>query len=105
MLIKLKAILVGLIAELKDIWNRGKMYFLGLLAILVTLEYRQLKEYLLLKAGQKEMKKDTQEDKDLAAKEKATNAQADALVKQSQQLPSTEQPVQPDWYTKSGDDK
>ena len=105
MLSKLKALLGSLVSELKDIWNRGKMYLFGLLAIVVALEFRKLKEYLLLKQGQKEMKTDLKEDKDLSGKEQSANNQADKLVQDANNLPSQQQPVKEDWNTKTGDDK
>ena len=100
MLSKLKAVLGHIWAEIADTWERSKMYILGILVLIGTLEFRKLKEYLLAKAAQKEMKNDQKQDQVLATKEQAANNQANQLIQDAQQLPSQAQPVPEDWYTK-----
>lgn len=100
MLSKLKSLLGSLKGQIVDIWERFKMYIIGALALILTLEFRKLKEYLIVKSAQNEMKNDQKQDQVLSNKEQAANNQANQLIKDAQQLPSTEQPVQEDWYTK-----
>lgn len=101
MVTKLKAILVSILAELKDIWNRSKMYLLGLAAILAAIEFRKIKDALLVYSGKKEIQADQKKDQTLANQENQANAQADALVKQAADLPNQEPQVKPDWYKDS----
>lgn len=97
---KLKSLFSDLKTEILDIWQKSKMYVLAGLALLIAFEFRKLKEYLLVRAGAQEIKKDTKEDAILADKEKDANTQADALVKQAEQLPTEEKPVGDDWNQK-----
>ena len=100
MLSKLKALWATVAADMKDTWNRSKMIILAILALVVTLEFRKLTEFLIAYTGQKEINKDKKEDQVLATKESTENAQADALVQQAQEEPSKEQPVDDNWYKK-----
>ena len=100
MLNKLKALLASFKAEIKDTWERSKMYILGILAIIVALEFRKLKEYLTAKAAQQEMKKDKKDDANLAGKENAANAQAAALIADANNLPNQQPPIGDDWNSK-----
>jgi hypothetical protein len=85
MVTKLKSLLASALSELKDIWNRSKMYLIGLAVILATLEWRKIKDALIVAAGAKEIKKDTKVDGQLAAREQSANQQADALVAKANQ--------------------
>lgn len=100
MLSKFKALWATLTAQLADIWNKSKMYILAVVAIIAALEFRQLKEWFIAYSGQKEIDKDKKKDQTLATTEQTDSAQADALVKQAQDLPAQQQPVGEDWYKK-----
>ena len=100
MLDKLKAFWATLKSQLVDIWNRSKIFLIALGIAVVYLEWEKIKEAFLLYTANKEMKSDKKEDQTLAATETSASQQADALVKQAQALPSQEQPVTEDWYTK-----
>lgn len=97
---KIKALCSIAGSQLVDIWNRSKMYLLAILGIVLALEFRQLKEFFLAYSGKKEVQKDQQKDQQLKTEENTAIAQADALVKQAQQEPSKEEPVNDDWYKK-----
>lgn len=97
MLDKIKAAFVIIKADLADTWNRSKMYILAIAALIIALEFRKLKEFLLVYQGQQEIKKDNKEDKDLKAKEDSYNQQADALVKKAGEEKNSEKPVTDDW--------
>jgi hypothetical protein len=98
MVTKLKTLLASLMAEIKAVWNRSKMYLLGLVVILATLEWQKIKAALIVAAGAKEIKKDTKVDGQLAAQEQSASQQGDALQKQANALPESEAQVKPDWY-------
>jgi len=98
MLAKLKAAWTIAKSQLADIWNRSKVFVITVGALILALEFQKIKEALLVYAGKKEIQKDKKEDQALATQEKTENAQADAMVKEAQQLPGQEPPVQPDWY-------
>jgi hypothetical protein len=95
---KLQALWAGLKSQLLDIWNRSKMFLLAGLAVAIYLGWNSLKEMVLAYFGKKEIQKDNKEDTSLKAKEDSANNQADALVKESNDLPSKEKPVSEDWY-------
>lgn len=95
MLDKLKAVLAVVKTQLSDIWNRGKMVFLAIGALILTLEFQKLKEFLLVYAGKREIKKDESKDQKLAEHEKLSNDQADALVQKAKQETAAD-----DWNTK-----
>ena len=97
---KIVAIWAAIKADAIDTWQRSKFFLLGLAALLLALEFQKLKEFLLLYFGQKEMKDTERKDQDLANKENSENAQADALIKQAQDLPKQEQPIDDNWYKK-----
>ena len=95
---KLQALWTGFIQQLKDLWNRSKMYILAGLAIAAYLGWNKLKEMLLVYFGKKEIQQDNKEDASLKAKEDSANSQADALVKEANDLPSQQPPISEDWY-------
>lgn len=100
MLAKIKAIWAIILSELKDIWNRGKMVLIALLALIGILEFEKLKELLLVYLANKQMKSTNKTDQGLATKQDSANSQADSLVQQAQQLGNNQPTVQPDWYKK-----
>ena len=100
MLDKLKVIGSTLKNQLSDIWNRSKIFLLAIAGLVLALEFQKLKEFFLAYMGQKEINKAENKDQNLTAQENKANAQADALVKDSQELPKTEEPVGDDWNTK-----
>ena len=81
---KLKAIWAIIVAQVKDIWNRSKIFILAIAALIITLEFQKLKELIIVYLGNKELKNDKKEDATLAAKESSENQQADILVKKAQ---------------------
>jgi hypothetical protein len=80
MLSKLKALWTVVIAQLADIWNRSKMVLLAIGALIVTLEFQKLKEFLLVYAGKKELQADQTKSDTLGVQESSENKQADTLV-------------------------
>lgn len=105
MLDKAKAILATIKAQAADIWNRSKMFILAIAGIILAIEFQKIKDFFLVYAGQKEIKKDQEKDQNLAKQEKEANDQANALIEQAKQLPSQQEPVSEDWYTKQKGDK
>jgi hypothetical protein len=94
---KLKSILASIWADTKDTWNRSKMYLLGLAVILATIEWRKIKEALLVASGAREIKADQKQDQKLAAQENTASQQGDALVTKAVNEPNSEKPVTDDW--------
>jgi len=95
---KIKAFFSTVWADFKDTWSKIKIYVFAVAALILTLEFRKLKEFLLAYQGKKEMAADNKQDQSLAAKEKTANDQADTLIKQSEALPGQQDPVTEDWY-------
>jgi len=79
----LKAFFTTLKTQIADIWNKSKVFLLAIGSLIVYFEWQQIKEYFLTYMGQKEITSDKKEDQQLAAKEKADNDQANALVQQA----------------------
>ncbi len=100
MLDKLKALWTTVKAQLADIWNRSKIFLLAIVGLVLALEFQKLKEFFLAYMGQKEINKAETKDQNLASQENTTNVQADVLVKDAQELPKEEKPVDDDWYKK-----
>lgn len=97
---KIQAFLSAVIADLKDTWNRSKIFLLALLGIIVALEFRKLQEFLLVYMGQKEIKSDKKEDQALASKENAANTEANALIDKANKESEQQPPIDDDWYKK-----
>ncbi len=99
MLTKIKTFFSMVWREIVDTWERIKVFVLAALAIAAVLGFRQLKEYLLMKSGQKEIQKDNAKDQNLAVQEKNENQKADDLVADAQKLQNESQtPVDENWY-------
>jgi hypothetical protein len=95
MMTKIKAVLSTIWADLKDTYNRTKIYILGLLVIVAYIKFNEIKDALLAYAGKKEIESDQKQDSALAKTESSDNAQADALAKKAQ-----EETAEDDWNTK-----
>jgi hypothetical protein len=87
-------------ADLKFMWANDRI-FLFIFGVLVLIAKGSSLMISLLAAKSKaEVTAATAASNILQAQENADNAQADALVKQSNDLPSQEKPVADDWYKK-----
>lgn len=87
-------------AQISDIWSKSKMWIIAGASLLIYLKWRQIKEYMIVKAGNKEIQASNAQDKDLSKAETTANAGADALVKEADALPASEPTIGDDWYTK-----
>lgn len=94
---KLASIWTSIKADAEDTWNRSKIFLLAIAALIIALEFQKLKEFLLMYMGKKEIANSEKEDQQLAAQEHMKNTQADILVKQAENLPSTEHPIKDGW--------
>jgi hypothetical protein len=97
---KVKAVAASIWTDVVDTYKRTKVFLLGILALVVYIEWQKIKTTWLVKSGQAEVKSDNKQDASLTKTEQVDNQQAEALVAQANQLPSTEQPVTEDWYKK-----
>lgn len=95
MLTKIKNLFSIIKAQAIDIWNRGKMVFLAIGALILTLEFQKLKEFLLVYLGQREIKNAKTDDAQLATDQKSMNDRANSLAKQAEQ-----ENTDSDWYKK-----
>ena len=100
MLDKLKALAATIWSDIKDTYQKIKIPLLAIGALILTLEFKKIKEALIVAAGKKEIQNDQKKDQALAAQEKTDNTQANALIQEAKDLPAQEQPVAEDWYTK-----
>lgn len=97
---KLSALWQLIKTELADIWAKSKIYIVAGASLLIYLKWRQIKEYLIVKAGNKEIQQSNAKDKDLSTAETTANAGADALVKEADALPASEPTIDDNWNTK-----
>jgi len=88
MLTKLKAIWAVVKTELATIWDKSRMYIIGLVVILATLEWRRIKEALIVAAGAREIKNANTQDGKLASQENTDKQQAQALEQKAQNEPN-----------------
>lgn len=100
MLAKLKSYVSTAIIPLSVIWDQIRGFVIAIGAIIVAIEFNKIKEYLLVKAGAKEISKAKSQDQSLANQEQSNEQKADTLVKQAEQLPGQENPVDVNWYKK-----
>lgn len=100
MITKLKALWALVKPRLAAFWDNARLFIIAIGALIFALEYTKLKEYFLVKGGQKEIANATKQDATLANTETQDNNAANALIQQAQQLPTTEKPITPDWYEK-----
>jgi cell division protein FtsL len=94
---KLKLFYNGLISQLKDIWNRSKVFIIAIGAAVIYLEWNRIKEAFQVYMGQKELNSTNKKDQSLETQENNANAQANSLIQAAQNLPSKEKPVTDDW--------
>lgn len=92
---KIKIFFNSLGGQLLDIWNRSKIFLIAIGALLLALEFKKIKEALLLYAGKKEIQTDEKQDQVLADKEHKDSGDADKLVQKSK-----EESADDDWYKK-----
>ncbi len=97
---KLLAIWTSVKADLADTWVRTKIWLLGILAIVVAIEFEKIKQFLLVYMGKKEIQKDQKIDAKLSAQESSENTQANLLIQEAEGLPSKEKPVTDGWEKK-----
>jgi hypothetical protein len=100
MLSNFKIFLLAVWADICDTYKRIKVILFAVLAAIIYLEFDKIKEYLLVRTGQKEIKKDDVKDQKLANQEQSEVSEANDLEKEANQLPTQEQPVSDDWYLK-----
>ena len=93
---KVKAVAASVWADLKDTYQRTKVFLLGILALAAYIEWNKIKTAWLVKSGQNEIKSDNKQDASLAKAEQTDNQQADALVEKAQ----NEDNPGNDWYVK-----
>lgn len=97
---KVRAVAAGVWADLKDTYQRTKIFLLGILALVAYIEWNKIKTAWLVKSGQNEIKSDNKKDASLAKAETSDSSEADALIEDAKELPNTEQTVADDWNTK-----
>ena len=97
---KISAIWTLIKTQLADIWAKSKIYIIAGASLLIYLKWRQIKEYMIVKAGNKEIQQSNAKDKDLSTAETTANAGADALVKEAAALPASEPNVDDNWNSK-----
>lgn len=85
-------------ADLVDTYERLKIVIFAVLALIGYLEFDKIKDAVIVYSGKKEIQNDQKKSDALGIQETQENQQADALVKQAQDLPKQEQPVTDSWY-------
>ena len=86
------------LATLKALWAKYGIWFIFVGIALAVVEFGNLAMDFLGWSSKKDLQAAQKTDTELKAKEAAINAQADTLVKEAAELPSTEKPIANDWY-------
>ena len=86
--------------SLKGLWNRYGIFFILVGLGLLILKFNGVIMDVLGWSSKKDLQEAQKTDTQLKAKEDATNTQADALIKQAQDLPKQEGQVDDDWDKK-----
>lgn len=87
--------------DLKDLWEKNKLFFLILIPIIVLIKFRDVFINLLVKGAKREVDQTQQQDATLAKKEDQANAQANQLVQDANQLGENKPTVDENWYKKN----
>lgn len=95
---KVIAFLKTVWADIVDTYKRFKLVFIAVGGIILALEFQKIKTFILVYMGQKEIDSANKQDQILSSKESTANQQADALVKEANELPSKQAQVNEDWY-------
>jgi len=100
---KISALWTTIKTELYDVWNKSKMYIIAGVSLLIYLKWRQIKEALIVNAGNKAIQSSNKQDQTLATQENIDKSGADALVAAAAALPVEAPPVAADWYKTEND--
>src|SRR5271165_2767383 len=84
--------------DIKTIWAQDKVFLIAFGALILTIKFRDIIIDLLVSSAKRIFTKAQSQNSQLQQQENTANAQADQLVKEAQQLPSTEKPISEDWY-------
>lgn len=87
-------------ATVKDLWGKYSLFFTTVGLLLLAAKFSNVLMDLLNSASKKDLQNAQKTDIVLKAKEETANQQADALVKQAEDLPKQEGTVQDDWFKK-----
>lgn len=81
MIDKLKAFWATLVTDAKDLWNKDKFLFLGLLALLLAAKFRDILTSLIVGAAKSTTQNAEQKNEKLVIQENVANNEANDLVK------------------------
>jgi hypothetical protein len=95
-----QAVETGFKATVKDLWKNYGIFFIIMGAILLVAKYRDLAIDILGLKSKEDVVEAQKTDQKLQAEENAANQQADALVKESNDLTKNEGEVSDDWDKK-----
>jgi hypothetical protein len=96
----IKTTLLSIWGEIKDIWNRGKIFFIIIGGAILAFEFKNLQMWYLAYSSKKELQSAVKTDAKLATQETQDKTQADALVQQADSLTTDQPNTDPDWYKK-----
>jgi len=98
MLEKMKSIWGSIKADSVDTYRRIKIVLIAIAAILLAIEYKKIKEAILIYMGNRLIKNTKKESYELQTQVNTLNNQANQMVKEAKELPSQEKPVDANWY-------
>lgn len=96
----IEVVKTGFVATVKDLWSKYSIFFIIFGALILIAKFNDLISDILGLASKKDVADATKTDEQLKAKETAANDQANALIKQANELPSKEGVVDADWNKK-----
>ena len=94
---KLKAIWAKTNSDVKELWNKDKVFLFVFGFLILVVKFRDFLINQLVSGGKKVEDKSQKQSDVLATQENQDSQQASQLVQQAQDLPQTEKPVDDDW--------
>lgn len=86
--------------DMATLWSEYKTPLILFGSVILTIKFRQWLIDLIVSSSKKLFENAQKQDQALQNEENKNSAQADALVKEANDLPSTEKPVDENWYKK-----
>lgn len=87
-------------ADIKDLWNNNKIFFIIFGILILIVKFRDILINILVSGGKAEMDKATKQDEKLAVEENKAKTDADKLVEQAKEELNKEKPVDENWNKK-----
>lgn len=87
-------------SDIDDLWEKDKGFVIAFGVIILAVKFREILIDLIVNSGKALFQNAEKQNTVLTNQEDSDNTAADNLVKQANQLPNYEKPVDPNWNQK-----